>query len=70
MTADAIKEVLSGASQTSTEFFRQIGVYNVNERIKYTFGDGYGITIESEPGVYTTMRFTLPFSAPPEEAFL
>ena len=70
MTADAIEEVLSGASQTSTEFFRQIGVYNVNERIKYTFGDGYGITIESEPGVYTTMRFTLPFSAPTEEAFL
>ena len=61
MTQEAIAEVLSGASQTSTEFFRQIGVYNVNERIKYTFGSDYGITIESEPGVYTTMRFTLPF---------
>ena len=70
MTAEAISEVLSGASQTSTEFFKQIGVYNVNERIKYTFGEGYGITIESEPGVYTTMRFTLPFVAPPEEEYM
>lgn len=60
MTKDAIRSVLSGESQTSTEFFKQIGVYNVNERIKYTFGEGYGITIESEPSVYTTMRFTLP----------
>ncbi len=69
MTKDAIADVLSGASQTSTEFFRQIGVYNVNERIKYTFGENYGISIESEPGVYTTMRFTLPF-VPPLEAYV
>ena len=60
MTPKAIESVLSGESQTSTEFFKQIGVFNVNERIKYTFGEGYGITIESEPSVYTTMRFTLP----------
>ncbi|MCR5671542.1 MAG: sensor histidine kinase [Butyrivibrio sp.] len=60
MTSEAIAQVLSGEGQADTEFFRQIGVYNVNERIKYTFGDDYGITIESEPGVYTTMRFTLP----------
>ena len=60
MTEESIRSVLSGESQTGTEFFRQIGVYNVNKRIKYTFGEGYGITIESEPSVYTTMRFTLP----------
>ncbi len=60
MTQESIARVLSGKSQTSTEFFKQIGVFNVNERIKYTFGDDYGITIESEPGVYTTMRFKLP----------
>ncbi len=60
MTPEAIESVLSGETQTSTEFFKQIGVFNVNERIKYTFGEGYGITIESEPSVYTTMRFTLP----------
>ncbi len=60
MTQEAIKQVLSGENQAGTEFFKQIGVYNVNERIKYTFGENYGITIESEPSVYTTMRFTLP----------
>ncbi len=60
MTGEAIEQVLSGKGQSDTEFFKQIGVYNVNERIKYTFGESYGITIESEPGCYTTMRFTLP----------
>ncbi len=61
MSREAIDKVLSGESQTSTEFFKQIGVYNVNERIKYTFGENYGIRIESKEGEYTTTRFVLPF---------
>jgi two-component system sensor histidine kinase YesM len=61
MSPEAIEDVLSGKSQTSTEFFKQIGVYNVNERIKYTFGDKYGIRITSEENKFTTMSFVLPF---------
>jgi two-component system sensor histidine kinase YesM len=61
MSQEAIDNVLSGKSQTSTEFFKQIGVYNVNERIRYTFGDNYGIRIKSSPGEYTTMSFVLPY---------
>lgn len=36
------------------------GLYNVNERIRLHFGDEYGITIESEPGVGTTSNIHLP----------
>ncbi|MBR1670981.1 MAG: sensor histidine kinase [Butyrivibrio sp.] len=61
MSSAAIDDVLNGRTQTSTEFFRQIGVVNVNERIKYTFGEDYGIQIESKEGEYTTMRFVLPY---------
>ncbi len=61
MSSKSIEEVLSGKSQTSTEFFRQIGVYNVNKRIKYTFGENYGIKIKSEENKFTTMSFILPF---------
>ena len=61
MSQEAIDNVLSGKSQTSTEFFKQIGVFNVNERIKYTFGEEYGIRIKSEIGEYTTTSFILPY---------
>ncbi len=61
MNRKSIEEVFSGRSQTSTEFFKQIGVVNVNERIKYTFGEKYGIKITSEENKFTTMSFVLPF---------
>ncbi|SFU77070.1 sensor histidine kinase [Butyrivibrio sp. INlla21] len=60
MSEEAIKSVLNGESNTSTEFFKQVGTYNVNQRIKYTFGEEYGIEITSKLGEYTTMRFVLP----------
>jgi len=62
MSSEAIEKVLSKESQSSTEFFRQIGIYNVNERIKYAHGSKYGIRIISEENKYTTMRFVLPFN--------
>ncbi len=61
MSQEAINSVLSGESQATTEFFKQIGVGNVKERIKYTFGEEYGLSIRSELGKYTTMSFSLPY---------
>ena len=29
------------------------GIYNVNERVRLYYGDGYGLTYESEPGTGT-----------------
>ncbi|WP_409343067.1 sensor histidine kinase [Paenibacillus sp. MBLB4367] len=37
-----------------------IGIKNVNQRIKLTFGDPYGITVFSEKHIGTTVRLTLP----------
>ncbi len=62
MSQEAINSVLSGESQAETEFFKQIGVVNVKERIKYTFGENYGLSIKSEVGKYTTMSFSLPYT--------
>lgn len=67
MTPEAIEAVLNGDSSTTTEFFKQIGICNVNQRIKYTFGEEYGIEITSVPGEYTTMRFVLPYDQEPKE---
>ena len=61
MSPKSIEDVLSGKNQTGTEFFKQIGVVNVNERIKYTYGDAYGIKITSDVGKFTTMSFVLPY---------
>lgn len=36
------------------------GLVNVQERIRMTFGSGYGITVTSEPGVGTTVVLTHP----------
>ena len=37
-----------------------IGLANVNERIKVTYGEPYGITVESRLGEGTTVTYTLP----------
>ncbi len=63
MTEETMKKVLSGELDSSAEFFRHVGVNNVNKRIQYEFGEQYGITIESATGEdsYTTMTMTLPY---------
>ena len=37
-----------------------VGVYNVQKRLKLYYGDGYGITYESEKGKGTTATITIP----------
>ena len=61
MSREIIEKVLGGDAPPSADFFRQVGINNVNKRIKYDYGEEYGITIESVPGEYTTMTITLPF---------
>lgn len=62
MTPEMIEKVLSSSEtgKTKADFFKQVGIHNVNQRIKYDFGPEYGITIESVPGEYTTMRILIP----------
>lgn len=37
-----------------------IGICNVNQRVRLRYGDDYGVTIESEQGVYTRVEIKLP----------
>lgn len=38
----------------------RIGLANVMQRIRLNFGDPFGLSVESEPGQYTLVRFHLP----------
>ncbi|NQX58378.1 sensor histidine kinase [Paenibacillus qinlingensis] len=58
MTPEQIERVLE--SSEHDESFNGIGMKNVNERIRRTFGNEYGIAILSELGMYTTVEFTIP----------
>lgn len=61
MSEETIRQVLAGTSAPAADFFRQLGINNVNKRIQYEFGRGYGLSIRSAPGEYTTMTITLPY---------
>ena len=41
-----------------------IGISNVHRRLQSTFGTGYGLTIDSEPGEGTVVELTVPKSHP------
>jgi len=38
----------------------RIGLANVRQRIRLNFGDSFGLSVQSEPGVFTVVRFDLP----------
>lgn len=38
----------------------RIGIHNVNQRIKLTFGEAYGLTLASEPGQGTSVSLVIP----------
>lgn len=44
-----------------------IGLWNVNERIKLSFGPSYGLTLESKKGIGTTVSLRIPLQYPSEE---
>lgn len=62
MTPETIDRVLhsDNTAKTGADFFKHVGIKNVNQRIQYDFGPDYGITIESVPGEYTTMNILIP----------
>lgn len=68
MSQDIIDKVLlqENDGQNKTEFFRHVGISNVNRRIQYDFGPEYGITINSCPGKFTTMTILIPYIHYPE----
>lgn len=69
MSREKSIQVLQDNSDSSTDFFREIGISNVHKRIQYEFGEKYGITIDSEEGKYTTMSVHIPavYHSPAED---
>ena len=37
-----------------------IGLYNVNRRVLLNHGNGFGLEVTSQPGVFTSIRLRLP----------
>ncbi|MBQ8946553.1 MAG: sensor histidine kinase [Lachnospiraceae bacterium] len=64
MDQKTIEDIMNGRSDSSNDFFKDVGIANVNSRIKFTFGDEYGLTIESVPSEYTCVHFVLPCRSP------
>jgi two-component system sensor histidine kinase YesM len=50
----------SGDGHGDTGSLHRIGLANVRQRIRLNFGDPFGLSVESEPGAYTLVRFHLP----------
>lgn len=44
-----------------------VGMRSVHQRVRSVFGEGYGLTAESEKGVYTKMTIRIPCGAPQAE---
>lgn len=60
MSPEKAKQILYTNNDSSTDFFREIGVSNVHKRLQYEFGPRYGITIDSVEGEYTVMSIHIP----------
>jgi len=60
MSPELIRQSLYEDNMDTKGLFKNIGIYNVNQRIRHTFGSDYGISIESREGYYTKVIFHLP----------
>ena len=62
MSPETIEKVLTqNPTEKNADFFRQVGIANVNQRIRHQFGASYGISIDSQLGAYTTMTLLVPY---------
>lgn len=61
MTAEqAAKALQEPGPEEAAAKYRHVGMLNVHKRLQYSFGEAYGLSIESEPGVGTTVMVRLP----------
>lgn len=67
MSPQKTLDILVGTSDSSNDFFQEIGVSNVHKRLQYEFGETYGITVESVEHHYTTMYIHIPYRPGPRQ---
>ena len=62
MDAETVHQITErlGRTDTEREDHYSIGLSNVHQRIRILFGEPYGLTIESEPGVRTVVSIRMP----------
>ena len=60
MTEKQVEGLLTGETKSTSGKGSGIGVKNVNERIRLYFGEGYGLTIISEPDEGPAIKIRLP----------
>ena len=56
----ATKALQEPGPEEAAAKYRHVGMWNVHKRLQYSFGEAYGLSIESEPGVGTTVTVRLP----------
>jgi two-component system sensor histidine kinase YesM len=61
ISEDRLKELLSGLEQETELTSQHIGIMNVHRRVRFLFGEAYGVIIENEPGAGATVGIRLPF---------
>ena len=60
ISPEKIETLLESNEEATPEFFKEIGVSNVHKRLRYEYGQKYGIHIESLEGCYTSMHIVIP----------
>jgi len=60
MSPEQVGALLEKRSGDNDGMFKSIGMYNVNQRIIHMYGKGYGMNVESTPGLGTRVSIILP----------
>lgn len=60
MPKEKAESILKNRTENKSDFFREFGVYNVNRRLLFEFGEPAGITISSVEGEGTVMTVRIP----------
>lgn len=62
MTEDELANINNALQQpTRPAEFNHFGLFNINQRIRQTYGSGFGLSVESELSEYTKITLTLPY---------
>ena len=56
----AAKALQEPGPEEAAAKYRHVGMWNVHKRLQYSFGEAYGMSIESEPDIGTTVTIRLP----------
>ena len=56
----AAKALQEPGPEEAAAKYRHVGMWNVHKRLQYSFGEAYGLSIESEPDVGTMVTVRLP----------